>query len=245
MEREQGRKIRIGAVTIGQSPRVDVTPEFEASLGIDAELVQAGALDGLSLEEAQQFAPKPGESLLVTRMRDGTETHVAERHILGRIQGCVDTLEAAGADLIVLFCTGEFPQLASRKLIVKPDVLMKRLIPGILPRGSLGALLPSPEQAASMGRKWESTGLELVFDAASPYTGTEADFRAAARRLAAKGVDLIVLDCIGFTGEMKGIVQAESGKPVILPRTLLGRICGELLETRGGGPSAMGGANRI
>jgi protein AroM len=162
-------------------------------------------------------------------MRDGTEVHIAERHIRQRIQDSVLTLEAAGVDMIVLFCTGEFPYLDSRSLIIKPDVLMTRLIPGILPRGRLGVLLPSPEQEAAMRNKWLKTGLELVFDAASPYTGTEADFRAAARRLAGQGVDLIVPDCIGFTGEMKRIFREESGKPVILPRTLLGRVCGELL----------------
>jgi protein AroM len=80
-----------------------------------------------------------------------------------------------------------------------------------------------------MKNKWQKTGLDLVFDAASPYTGTEADFRAAARRLAAGNADLIVLDCIGFTGEMKRVIREESGKPVILPRTLLGRVCGEIL----------------
>jgi protein AroM len=226
---ERNRKVKIGALTIGQSPRIDVTPEFEAGLGIRAELVQAGALDGLSLEEVRKFAPQKGDYLLVTRMRDGTEVRLAERHIHQRIQEGVLKLEAAGVDVIVLFCTGEFPHLVSRGLIIKPDVLMERLIPGILPRGRLGVLLPSPEQAASMKNKWLKTGLEVVLDAASPYTGTEADFRAAARRLAAGGADLVVLDCIGFTGEMKGIIREESGKPVILPRTLLGRVCGELL----------------
>jgi protein AroM len=229
MKQEQGRSITIGAITIGQSPRIDVTPEFEASLGIGACLIQAGALDGLSLEEALQFAPQKGDKLLVTRMRDGREVHIAERHIHRRLQDCVLKLEAAAVDMIVLFCTGEFPQLASRSLIIKPDMLMERLIPAILPRGRLGVLLPSPEQKASMRDKWEKTGLEPVFDAASPYTGTEADFRAAARRLAAGGVDLIVLDCIGFTGKMKRIIREESGKPALLPRTLLGRVCGELL----------------
>jgi protein AroM len=229
MGKEQGRNITVGAVTIGQSPRVDVTPEFEASLGIEAELVQAGALDGLSLEEVQKFVPQQGDYVLVTRMRDGTEVHIAERHIQQRIQDCVLRLEAAGVDMIVLFCTGEFPHLDSHGLIVKPDVLMAHLIRGILPRGRLGALLPSPEQAGSMKNKWLKTGLEVVLDAASPYTETEADFRAAARRLAAGGVDMIVLDCIGFTGEMKRIIREESGKPVILPRTLLGRVCGEIL----------------
>jgi len=43
------------------------------------------------------------------------------------------------------------------------------------------------------------------------------------------GADLIVMDCIGYSAEMKGIVQAETLKPVVLPRTFLGAIAGELL----------------
>lgn len=229
MKKEQGRNIKIGAITIGQTPRIDVTPEFEASLGISATLIQAGVLDGLSPEEARQFAPQKGDHILVTRLRDGTEIQIAEKHIQQRMPDCVRTLEAEEVDMIVLFCTGEFPQLVSRCPVIKPDVLLARLIPGILPRGRLGVLLPSPEQRVSMQSKWQKTGLELVLDAASPYTGTEAEFRAAARRLAAGKVDLIVLDCIGFTGEMKRIIREESGKPAILPRTLLGRVCGEIL----------------
>ena len=41
---------RIGAITIGQSPRVDVVPEMQQILGPDVEIVQAGVLDGLSPE---------------------------------------------------------------------------------------------------------------------------------------------------------------------------------------------------
>ena len=218
----------IGAVTIGQSPRVDVTPEFQAALGVPAELLQCGALDGLSAEEVEGLAPGPGDYLLVTRMRDGGEVRVAEARIHERMRGCVETLVAAGVDLIVLFCTGEFPELRSRTPILRPDLLLKRLVPGIMERGRLGVVLPSADQKESQRKKWASTGLDLELEAASPYTGTETDFRAAARRLASRGADLIVLDCIGFTERMKRVFREESGKPVILPRTLLGRVAGEL-----------------
>ena len=124
--------------------------------------------------------------------------------------------------------TGEFPELRSRTPILRPDLLLKRLVPGIMERGRLGVVLPSADQKESQRKKWASTGLDLELEAASPYTGTETDFRAAARRLASRGADLIVLDCIGFTERMKRVFREESGKPVILPRTLLGRVAGEL-----------------
>jgi protein AroM len=220
--------MKIGAVTIGQSPRGDVAPEFQAALGLEAELLQCGALDGLSLDEVRALAPKPGDYILVTRLRDGTEVKIAECHIHERMKACVRRLEAAGVDLIVLFCTGEFPDLDSGPIILKPDVLMEHIVPGILRKGRLGAVLPSPDQIPILGEKWRRTGLDIELEAVSPYSGTDEDFRAAARRLAGRNVDLIVLDCIGFNEKIKRIFQEESGKPVILPRTLLGRIAGEM-----------------
>ena len=40
--------------------------------------------------------------------------------------------------------------------------------------------------------------------------------------------DLIVLDCIGYTMEMKEQIHQLTGKPVILPRTLTARVIREL-----------------
>ena len=220
--------MRIGAVTIGQSPRTDVVPEFLKAFGGDCELLQCGALDGLSYADVQDLAPTAGDYILVTRMRDGTEVKIAERYINERMKMCVRQLEENGAGLIVLFCTGEFPELESSCLVLKPDILMEHLIPGILPKGRLGAVLPSADQIPLLGEKWKRLGLEVELTAVSPYSGTRADFETAATRLESQKVDLIVLDCIGFNEEIKNIFRETSGLPVVLPRTLLGRIAGEL-----------------
>ena len=76
---------RIGAITIGQSPRVDVVPEMQQILGPDVEIVQAGVLDGLSPEEIAALAPAGngdseirrlrGSPVLVSRLRDGSGSH--------------------------------------------------------------------------------------------------------------------------------------------------------------------------
>ena len=46
---------KIGAITVGQSPRVDLIPEIQPILGDSVEIIQAGALDGLSKEEISKF----------------------------------------------------------------------------------------------------------------------------------------------------------------------------------------------
>ncbi|MBE5397345.1 AroM family protein [Brevibacillus borstelensis] len=54
---------KLGAITIGQSPRVDVTPEMLPFL-TEFQVVEKGALDGLGPEELAALAPKPGENVL-------------------------------------------------------------------------------------------------------------------------------------------------------------------------------------
>ena len=50
-----GSKTVLGALTIGQSPRSDLIPEMLPLLGTDVEVIEAGALDGMSLEEVQRI----------------------------------------------------------------------------------------------------------------------------------------------------------------------------------------------
>ena len=52
---------KIGTVTIGQAPRIDVIPGIVPILGSDVEIVESGALDGLSLSEIRQFSPQQGD----------------------------------------------------------------------------------------------------------------------------------------------------------------------------------------
>ena len=44
-------KRKLGVITIGQSPRDDVIPEMVEFIGKDIEVLQAGALDGLTLRK--------------------------------------------------------------------------------------------------------------------------------------------------------------------------------------------------
>ena len=55
-----------------------------------------------------------------------------------------------------------------------------------------------------------------------------APAETAAARSIPSDADLIVLDCIGYTVEMKERVQALTGKSVLLPRTLAARVVKEL-----------------
>jgi protein AroM len=68
---------------------------------------------------------------------------------------------------------------------------------------------------------------DIIVRPASPYQGTE-ELKNAARELMEEEVDIIFMDCMGYTKEMKEVVKKITGKPVILPRTLITGIINEL-----------------
>ena len=57
--------MKIGAITIGQAPRTDVTADILRIFDDSLELVQAGGLDGLTKEEIAEFAPGKDDYVLV------------------------------------------------------------------------------------------------------------------------------------------------------------------------------------
>ena len=78
--------MKIGAITIGQAPRTDVTADIMDIFEGQVELKQAGGLDGLTKEEIAKFTPEEGDYVLVSRLTDGSSVTFAERYILPRLQ---------------------------------------------------------------------------------------------------------------------------------------------------------------
>ncbi|KKX57152.1 AroM family protein [Brevibacillus borstelensis] len=217
---------KLGAITIGQSPRVDVTPEMLPFL-TEFQVVEKGALDGLGPEELAALAPKPGENVLVSRLRDGSQVTMSKQSILHLMQQRIDELQAEGVDVILLLCTGHFPSFDCNALLLEPDRILNNAVHGLLAKGKLGVINPVPEQREASLEKWERDGLEVFTAAGSPYLPGD-EIEKAALSLKEHDVDLILLDCMGYTEEMKRTVKQITGKPVILSRTLVARVLGEL-----------------
>jgi protein AroM len=77
---------RVGLITVGQAPRSDVVPDMAAILGGDVEIVEAGALDGLSREQIEPLAPEGDDEILVTRLADGSSVFVGKTRMIPRIE---------------------------------------------------------------------------------------------------------------------------------------------------------------
>ncbi|QBD80814.1 AroM family protein [Ktedonosporobacter rubrisoli] len=219
---------KIGTITIGQSPRVDIVPELKTWLRADCEIIEKGALDGLSHAEIARLAPhEPQQDVLVTRLADGSSVTITHEAVIPRVQQCIRELEKE-VSTILLLCTGTFPAFTTQVPLLIPEHLLYNFVRGIInPAFKLGVLTPSPDQVPHQQQRWQKNVAHVSVAAATPYADI-AHVIEAGVALGKQGVDAIVLDCMGYTLEMKQRIRERVDCPVILSRAVLARVAAEL-----------------
>lgn len=219
----------VGLITIGQSPRVDVVPDMAEIIGPGVEIREAGALDGLDRAAITTLAPREGDAILVTRLRDGAPVFVAKRHIVARIQEKIAALEREGAALTALLCTGAFPRLRAARPLIQPQPVLLGVLRGMSWPGRLGVLTPSVPHVPQTEARWRADGFDPVVVPLSPYEEEDpAALVRAADALRAAGAGLVVMDCIGFRRKTRNELQGLTGAPVLVANLLLARVIAEV-----------------
>ena len=229
MDNKEGSKPLIALVTIGQSPRTDVTGDVADILGDAVDIVECGALDDLTSEDINDLKPSSDEHLLVTRLRDGSEVMVSHERVVSRVNDCISRVQEQ-ATVVVFLCTGEFKEVHAMRPLIMPSDLLFNVVQSILPRGTAGILVPSPAQFDDIRAKWKREGLDIVLESVSPYQETDEEWiREVASRFVQARVDLLVLDCIGYSTRLSQTLKELTGLPGILARTIVARIVREML----------------
>lgn len=220
---------QIGVITIGQAPRTDLIPEIEKFFPSDVEFIQHGVLDDFDEKKLEQIKPEPGQTTLVSRLKDGTTATMAKEKIIPIVQQIIDDFNQDQVHLIILACTGEFKPFQSNVPIIYPDFLLNHVVQGVFRnKGQIGVIVPLREQSESIEKKWLSAGFQAKTVASSPYQFDEQSLIKATNELEQMNFSTIVLDCIGYTQQMKDIVKIHSTKNVVLSRNILFKNAGEL-----------------
>jgi protein AroM len=222
---------RIGMVTVGQAPRDDLVPAMQEVFSHPAEVLQAGALDGLSEAEIRALGPEPGEPGIAARLLDGTERLLSHAKIFPRVQGCVDRVRAGGAEFVVILCGADWSGIRADVLVVNPGRVFPAVVAALGAGRRLGVIKPSGGQIEAARRQFADRAIEAVVTAASPYTGAQRlrDVRRAAEALKVAGVSLVWMTCVGMDEPMRQVVSEVTAVPVVLARSLLARVIDELL----------------
>lgn len=219
----------IAGITVGQSPRIDMTDDIRSKLAPGLELIEYGALDDMTLEEVErELKPLPGDEVLVSRMRDGRQATFSGTRIVPLVQKRIDEAEAAGADAIILLCTGGFPELRHKVPLIIPQPLFYSVAHALAGWQTIAVMVPDKAQVEQARAWWGDAGLSIQVVQASPYGDLDAIARAA-RSLRGSNCAFLCLDCMGFSVSMRDIARRESGLDVLLPRTLVASTVSELL----------------
>jgi len=218
----------LGAILIGQTPRKDYEELLNGCLSENDELIMLGALDDLNLAEIQQLKPIEGEGVLATLSRENMPIVVSEQEVIKRIPEKIRIMEKKGASLIVIICTGQFPEFNAKVPIVFPSKVLLHNVKVIAEGKKVGVIVPLDEQKTQLKPRWVQAGVEPVFGVVSPFTENVV-MKDSVKKLTEQDVMLIVMDCMKYDQQIKEEVMALSGKPVIAARTLLTKYLSELL----------------
>lgn len=219
----------VGMIVIGQTPRPALTTELMRVLGPERRVLQVGALDDLSRAEIERAKPRNGIDTLFTTLPDGDGVSVSKAVVMKGINRRIQEFDVKGIPLALLCCTGAFSGVVSPVRLIEPDRILTALASATLPSGRLGLLFPLAEQFAQLAQKFERDGIEIVGESVTPGSDATA-VTTAAKALAARGPDLIVMDCMGYTAADKAGVRTVFDGPIILAISAVGRVLEELVS---------------
>jgi protein AroM len=210
-------------LVIGQSPRPELVAQI-APAAPGVALRFEGALDGMTREEiARDAAPRGDADTLFTVLPSGETTTISKQVVTERL---ARRLEGGGPTL--LCCTGHFAGLPRRSDLVQPSGVLNALAEALLPEGRLGVFVPLPEQIGPLAMKRARPGLEVTAMALTPLSDAAA-VEAAAREMAARRPDLVLLDCMSYTREDKALMAKHLSCPILLSIAVAARTAASLL----------------
>ncbi|MFK5953596.1 MAG: AroM family protein [Desulfobacterium sp.] len=223
-----GRKMgSLGLLTLGHSPRRDITPSLQSLLGNQVILREAGALDRLGDKEIKDLAPGSEETAIETRLGCGSGVLLSKERLMPHLIRAASDL---GNDCcrVVLLCSGKFPRLREAcPDIVEPIFILRGVVSKLVGKGTLGIVGPESDMDLAPFQ-WRDCAARVVCAPASPY-GAEAMIAKAASDVAAAGAQIIFLDDMGFTEAHRVLARKISGCPVIGAMTMTARILSELI----------------
>lgn len=223
--------VKIGILTIGESPRKDLVDDIDSVFNKEVDFIQKGVLDNLNVNDIKGLSPSNKETILVSRLSNGNQVELSKEKILPLLQQKINDFHKENVEMVVLACTGKFEDFQLKLPVIYPDHLLSHVCQGLLKDNPpLHIVVPKKQQYASNLSKWNNTGFEVSISAYSPYEYDPDSFITFAKGLSENSSSYVVLDCIGYTQEMKEILHKYSSKTVILSREIVFLNCSALIN---------------
>lgn len=198
-----------------------------------AEISLHSVLPDLSPASVLPYRTREGEKVLMLGLNSADPTAISIEKLVTPLEKLLASLEGR-ADFAFFSCAGDFPPLQAPLPLIQPNLAFRNMVKTLLhPRMRLGVVTPGAPQVEHVRASWlphvAEAGLaasQLEVDWAPPSAEAAVN---CARRLAAKDIDLLAVECLGFKEPLRELMTAELGKPVILVRTVAAQLLRELV----------------
>lgn len=217
-------RTRIGIIPLGRSPRPDFAAPIARAVGARADIVQCGALEGLTDDEIMSLDRLPGDYVLHTNLPpDGRLVTFPRRHVLARVPGVLKRFESQGVGIATICCTEPWPDYEFAGVLLQLRRLVDDTVSALDVRGPGLVLFHPMDPPEGVANRWKDAG-NLTFKPLFP-SPTEKELNA----LAELAPDFVVLDCVTYNAELKAQIKKRLTCPVVLPLTVLTNAVEELI----------------
>lgn len=177
-------------------------------------LYVAGADDEIWQSDRQ---PVSLPSLSVRKLTDG-------------LQQLIGSLEAKGAEIVLLLGCGRLKTLVSDQAVLfDPDRIVPPLAEAIINDQRAGIIISSEAGLKYQHYKWRNLGKTPYFSVVNLNSDNNDALTEAALRLQEQGAEVIVLDCNGSHLYHLDLLQKLLRIPVLLPMEMMVKLAAELL----------------
>lgn len=222
------KKMKAGFITIGQSPRPYIMKSISPVLEAAFEIMEDGALDGYTYEEiSKNFPLNCDNDFFVTELSDGTEIRVNNYYIKPLIQESIERLEKKGTELIVLMCTGEMGSFHSNVFFAESSEIVRSVAAALGKNKQVGIFIPDEKQMKQMEKRWKNAGFSAEIYSLSPYMDVK-EAEQTIVKFKDKNWDMALLDCMGYTEELKQVISEKLNTKVLLSRSVVASVIIEL-----------------
>ncbi|MCP4424466.1 MAG: AroM family protein [Chloroflexi bacterium] len=203
---------RIGVLTIGQSPRPELVAPLINRLPEKCQIIQAGALDGLT-----KVALPPAHNKtypLTTRMRDGSSVIIEESFLAAKLQQALDQLERQGVTATILLCAGTFANLQGTRPLFKPFTVGRELL-NSLNFKKIGLIAPIKEQETPIRQRWLAVGFQPTVWTADLAQQDKQFCQQLGEQIESNRLECIALDYVGHPEPLVARLRATAVIPLI------------------------------
>lgn len=232
--------VTLGFVTVGQTPRPDLSEWIREITGRDYPM--AGALDGLtrsslSLENRTGSSMEEGPPVYAL-LSTGDRAEVPAQQLLPRIRKAVQQLSEIGCTHASVLCSVPFDRGGYDFEL--PTLFPADFIPPLVARfvgtTPVGVVVPVAGQVDSARRHWLDCGVDVTVEFAPPSSPSAV--QSAVSDLVRDGADVTILDCFSYGGHEASVARDSAGPVVLTGRSIVGCVIRGLLASGHGSPGS-------